>query len=107
MLRAIFKKSGRQHTTKQQLYGHLPPITKTIKSDEPDMQDTAGEVRTNSSAIYSRGPLHMDEQSQNDQIEPIYNSSVLIQDVALKTYREGWTIETVAGRGSGRSVLAA
>ena len=31
MLRAILNKSWRQHPTKQQLYGHLPPITKTIK----------------------------------------------------------------------------
>ena len=31
MLRAILNKSWRQHLTKQQLYGHLPPITKTIK----------------------------------------------------------------------------
>ena len=28
--RAILNKSWRQHPTKQQLYGHLPPITKTI-----------------------------------------------------------------------------
>ena len=32
MLRAILNKSWRQHPTKQQLYGHLPPIMKTIKS---------------------------------------------------------------------------
>ena len=31
MLRAILNKSWRQYHTKQQLYGHLPPITKTIK----------------------------------------------------------------------------
>ena len=31
MLRAILNKSWRQHSTKQQLYGHLPPITKTIE----------------------------------------------------------------------------
>ena len=31
MLQAILNKSWRQHPTKQQLYGHLPPITKTIK----------------------------------------------------------------------------
>ena len=49
----------------------------------------------------------MDEQKQDDQIEPIYNSSVLIQDVALKTSRGRWTIETGGERGSGRSVLAA
>ena len=31
MLQAILNKSWRQHPTKQQLYGHLPPITKKIK----------------------------------------------------------------------------
>ena len=31
MLRAIFNKSWRQHATKHQLYGHLPPITKNIQ----------------------------------------------------------------------------
>ena len=31
MLRAILNKSCRQQPTKQQLYGHLPPITKTIQ----------------------------------------------------------------------------
>ena len=31
MLRAILNKSWRQHPTKQQLYGHLPLIMKTIK----------------------------------------------------------------------------
>ena len=30
-LRAILNKSWRQHSTKQQPYGHLPPITKNIK----------------------------------------------------------------------------
>ena len=31
MLQATLNKSWRQHPTKQMLYGHLPPITKTIK----------------------------------------------------------------------------
>ena len=31
MLRAIVNKSWRQHPTRHQLYGHLPPITKTIQ----------------------------------------------------------------------------
>ena len=47
----------------------------------------------------------MDEQRQDDQLEPTYNSSVSIQDVALKTYRKRWTIEKCSGRGSGRTVL--
>ena len=31
MLRTILNRSWKQHSTKQQLYGHLPPIMKTIK----------------------------------------------------------------------------
>ena len=31
MLQAILNKSWQQHRTKNQLYGHLPPITKTIQ----------------------------------------------------------------------------
>ena len=31
MLRAILNESWRQHPTRHQLYGHLPPITKTIQ----------------------------------------------------------------------------
>ena len=31
MLRAILNKSQQQHPTRHQLYGHLPPITKTIQ----------------------------------------------------------------------------
>ena len=31
MLQAILNKSCQQHLTKHQLYGHLPPITKTIQ----------------------------------------------------------------------------
>ena len=52
-------------------------------------------------------PAQLDEQRQDDQLEPTYNSSVLIKDVALKTYREQWTIEKGGGRVSERSTLAA
>ena len=48
----------------------------------------------------------MDEQRQDDQLESIYNSSVPIQYVALKTFWEQWPIETGSERESGRSVLA-
>ena len=48
MQRAIWNKSWRRHPTKQQLYGHLQPIMKTIKLDEPDMRDTVGEIGTSS-----------------------------------------------------------
>ena len=48
----------------------------------------------------------MDEQRQDDQRETIYNSSVPLQDIALKTSRERWTIDMGGKRGLGRSVLA-
>ena len=80
MLRAILNKSWRQHLTKQQLYGHLPPITKTIKVK----LDTAGEAGR-AHVMFSYGPPHMAEQKQGDQLKPTYSSSVRIQDVALRT----------------------
>ena len=49
----------------------------------------------------------MDEQKLEDQLEPIYNSSVSVQDVACKTCRERRTIETDGERVSRKSVLAA
>ena len=64
------------------------------------MRDAAGEVRTNSEVTYSCGPLHMDKQSQDDQLEPTYSSSVPIQDVTLKTCRKPWTVEKGGEKGS-------
>ena len=69
------------------------------------MRDTAGEIRTNTYAIISCGPLNMDEQRQDYQLEPIYNRFVLIQDIDLKTSHERWTIEMDGKRRSGISVL--
>ena len=68
------------------------PSRKLSKLDEPDVRDTAGEVGTSSYATFSCGTLHMDEQRQNDLLEPIYNRSVPIQDVVLYTTSciNGW-----------------
>ena len=49
----------------------------------------------------------MDEQRQDDQLEPIYKSSVPIKDIAMNTSRERWTREMSGERGSARSELAA
>ena len=57
--------------------------------------------------MHSCGPLHMDEQRENDQLESTYSSSVPIRDVALKTYWKQWTIEKGGEKGSGISVLMA
>ena len=57
MLRAVLNKSWRHHPTKQQLYGHLPPISKTIQIRQTRHADTPGELRTNSQVMYPRRPL--------------------------------------------------
>ena len=57
--------------------------------------------------MYSCGPLHMDEQRQDDQLEPICSGSVPILNVALKTCRKQLTIEKGGKWGSGISVLMA
>ena len=61
MLRPILNKSWRQHPTRYQLYGHLPPITKTIQ------------VR------------HMAVQKQDDHHEQTFSNYVRIRDVVQKT----------------------
>ena len=47
----------------------------------------------------------MAEQNQGDQLEPTYDRSVRIQDVALRTYRKRLTRGRRGERGSGISVL--
>ena len=101
MLRAILNKSWRQHPTKQQLYGHLPPITKTIKVRRTRYAGHCGRSRDE----LISGPLHMDEQRQDDQLEPTYSSSVPIWEVTQETCWKQWTIGRGGERGSGRSVL--
>ena len=83
------------------------PSRKLYKLDEPDMQDTAGEARTNSSVMYSYGPPHMAKQKQDDQLEHTYSSYVRIRDVNLKTCQKRWMIGRSGERGSGISVLVA
>ena len=102
MLRAILNKFWRHHLTKQQLYGHLPPITKTIQV-RPTRH--AGHCRRSRNELISDILLWVTSRGREkagQPGEPINNSSVPIQDVALKTK----TIETSGRRRSGRSMLA-
>ena len=48
MLLAILNKSWRQHPQRSSCTATYHPSRKLSKLDEPDMQDTAGEVRTSS-----------------------------------------------------------
>ena len=47
----------------------------------------------------------MDEQTQDDQLEPTYSGSVPIRNVALETCRKQMTIEKGGEKGSEISVL--
>ena len=88
MLREIMNKSWRQHPIKQQLYGHLPLVTKTIKIRRT--RHTGHCWRSRDELV--SGPLHMDEQRQDVKLEPTYSSYVPIRDVALRICRKQWTI---------------
>ena len=91
MLRAILNKSWRQHPTSHQLFGHLPPITRTIqvrrtrhaehcwRSKDELIRDVLLWTRT-----YGRAKAGRPART--------YGSYVRIRDVALKTYWRRWTI---------------
>ena len=97
MLQAILKNPGGSTQQSSRCTAAYHPSRKLSKLDDPDMRDTAGEVRT----------VIIDILPRTSKGRVIYNNSVPIPDLALKIYRERWTIETGGGRGSGRSVLVA
>ena len=108
MLRAILNKVWRQHPTRHQLYGHLPPITKTIQVRRTRHAGLCWRSRDELiSDVLLWTPPHMAGQKQDDQLEYTFSSYVRIRDVALKTYQRRWTIGRCGQRGSGISVLAA
>ena len=101
MLRAILNKSWRQHPTKQQLYDHLPPITKTIK---------VRRTRHAGHSWRSRDELISDVlpwTPSRGQAKAGRPARTYIQGVTLRTCRKRWTIGRSGERGSGISVLMA
>ena len=85
ILRAILNKSWRQHPTRHQLYGPLPPIKKTIQVRRTRH---AGHCWRSKDELISDVFLwtpYMAKQTQDDQLEHTYSSYVRIQDVTLKT----------------------
>ena len=107
MLRAILNKSWRQHPTRHQLYGHLPPITKTIQVRRTRHAGYCWRSRDKLISDVLQWTPHMTEQKQDDQLEHTYSGYVRIRDVALKTCQKRWMIGRSSERGSGISVLAA
>ena len=85
MLQAILNKSWRQHPTRHQLYGHLPPITKTIQVTRTRH---AGHCWRNRDKLINDVLLwtpHMAVQKKDDQHEHTFSNYVRIWDVVLKT----------------------
>ena len=107
MLRAILNKSRRQHIKGHQLYGHLPPITKTIqvrrtrhaghcwRSRDGLISDVLLWTPTYGRAKAGRTTRTYIQQLCEDT------------DVALKTCQRRWTIGRSRERGSGISMLVA
>ena len=107
MLRAVLNKSWWQHPTRHQLYGHLPPITKTIQVRRTRH---AGHCWRSKDELVSDVLLWTPTyavQKQDNQLELTYSNYVRTQDVILKTCRRRWMIGRSGERGSGISVLAA
>ena len=105
MLQAILDKSWRQRPTKQHLYGHLHTITKTFKVRRTRHAGNCWRIRDELISDVLLWSL-VAAQRQDDQLQPTYSISVPIQDVALNTGREQWTIGRYGKRGSVISVLA-
>ena len=105
MLWAILNKSWRQQPTKQQLYGHLPPITKTIKIR---WTRHVGHCWRSRDELISDAllwtPSH-ERAKAGDQLEPTCSSTVPIWDVALRAYWKQWMMGRGGERGLGISML--
>ena len=96
MLQAILNKSWRQRPTKEQLYGHLPPVTKTIKIRRTRH---ARHCRRSRDELVNYMFLWTPSQGRAKAGRPTRTyicSSVPILDVARKTCQKQWTI----GRGA-------
>ena len=107
MLRAILNKSWRQHPTRHQLYGHLAPITKTMKVRRTKHP---GHCCRNRDELISDVLLwtpHVAEQKQDDQLEHTFSRYVSIRDVAPEDLPEAmndmeeWRLRVRYTRASG------
>ena len=105
MLWAIWNKSWWKHPTRHQLYGHLPPIMKTIQVRQTRHAEHSWRSRDELISDVLLWTPHMAEQKQDNQLKHTYSSSVRIRDVALKTCQRRWKIGRSGERGSGISML--
>ena len=108
MLRAILNKSWQQHPTRHQLYGHLPPITKTIQVRRTRHAGHCWRSRDELIRdVLLWIPTHGRAKAGWPARRRTFSSYVRIRVVVLKTYLGWWTIGRSGERGSGISVLPA
>ena len=93
MLRAVLNKSWRQHPTRHQLYGHLPPITKTIqvmeyKSIQLRWARHTGHRRRSKNDLISNGLPRMNTPMLANQQRITYISSVWTPDAVERICQE-------------------
>ena len=106
MLRAILNKSWRQHPTRHQLYGHLPPITKTIQARRTRHAGHCWRSRDELIRDVLLWTPHIAVQKQDDQHEHTFSSCVRIWDVVLRTCLRRWTIDREEWRERVRDIRA-
>ena len=99
MLQALLNKSRRRHPTNQYLYGHLPPITKTMKVRRTRYAGHCWRSRDELITDFLLWTPSHSRAKQGDQLELTYSRSVRIRGVALMTYRKRWTIGSGSERG--------
>ena len=107
MLWAILNKSWWEHPTRHQIYGHLPPITKTVQVRRTRH---AGHCWRSRDELISDVLLWIPTYGRAKAGWPArtYIQQLCEEtDVALKTCQKRWTIGRSGERGSGISVLAA
>ena len=107
MLRAIMNKSWKQHPTKQQLYCHLPPITKTIQFRRTRHAGQCWRSRNELiSDVLQWTPLHGRAKvgrPARTYIEQLCTDT----GCSLKTCWKQWSIEKVGEKEPGIFVLMA
>ena len=107
MLQAILNKSWQQHPTRHQLYGHLPPITKTIQVRRTRHAGHCWRSRDELiSDVLLWTPTH-GRAKAGQPARTYFSNYVRIRDVVQKTCLRRWTIGKSGERGSGISVLPA
>ena len=99
--------SWRQHPTRHQLYGHLPPITETIQVRQTRHAGHCWRSRDELISDVLLWSPHMAEQKQDDQHEHTFSNYVRIQDIVQKACQRRLTIGKSVERGSGISVIPA